>query len=706
MQMNRLAHEKSPYLLQHKNNPVDWYPWGNEAFERARAENKPVFVSIGYSTCHWCHVMAHESFEDREVAALMNRVFVNIKIDREERPDLDHTYMEVCQMIHGNGGWPLNIIMTSDKKPFFAATYIPKRGHYGRFGMIELTEEIESSWKNDPSRYIESAETITNELLKIHQSLMKRQEPGKNCAGFFESACQSLRRVFDRENGGFGYRPKFPSPHHLLFLLQYHHRNKNDREPLAMVEKTLVEMRKGGIFDQVGYGFHRYSTDEAWLVPHFEKMLYDQATHLAAYTTAYAITQNGLYKAVAEEIVDFIIRQAQSPGGGYYSALDADSADVNNEVKEGLFYLWSYEEIKSILDEDEMGLFLKLYPVKAGGNYAEEATGKSTGLNILHLESTDALAELLTDDSGRLQWQRIRQKLYQARSSRIPPQTDDKILTSWNGLVIQAMALASALLSNPRADSPALASAQKAAAFVSKNLLNRGASFHRYRDSEAAIEANLEDYAFYIFGLLQLYHATAEIEHLIEAQNLTGEMTAKFSNEKEGGFFFISELTRKNENLVLRPQDFYDGAMPCSNSVAFYDMIMLKKYTGATDFDEAIEKTIAAYHDKLQDNPTGGTFFLIGLDLYQNPSMEIVINSQGDDPRARQAVETIKSAYRPGMVYHWRTPQNQKRLSELVPFTAEMEDPSRLSFYVCQNYSCRQPIYDPEEFLKAFSEPG
>lgn len=692
--MNHLANEKSPYLLQHKDNPVNWYPWSEDAFYRAREENKPVFLSIGYSTCHWCHVMAHESFMDNEVADLMNRTFINIKVDREERPDIDQTYMSVCQMMTGNGGWPLNLILTSEKNPFFAATYIPKRGHSGRYGMIELVGAFEKGWHENSSPYIERGILIADELQKISASSNKNTTSENNYQDVFHQTFKHFQHNFDAENGGFGYRPKFPSPHNLLFLMLYHKRNKNENSSMAMAEKTLIEMRKGGIYDQIGYGFHRYSTDERWFLPHFEKMLYDQAMHLIAYSTAYMITGHIVYKMISEEIVDYVIREMQSPEGGYYSAQDADS-----DGEEGKYYIWDFKEIEKILTKDEFHLFLHYYSIKSEGNYVEEASGKFTGQNIISMEDVKRLVEYCINFDDRESLKKIHEKLYNTRSQRIAPQKDDKILTNWNGLMAGAMAFTSSAM----LDEIPLESAIKAIEFNSIHLLNQNTSLHRFRDNQAGIEANLEDYAFHIYALLQLYHANADVNLLKSAIQLCDKMVAVFYNPTQGGFFFISEQMWKNENLIIRPQDHYDGAIPSGNSIALYDLIMLKKYTGSTKWNPVIDLTIQTFTNKLKDNAMGHAFFLIALDLYINPGVEIIVNGNKEDLDVKEAVEIIKSIYFPGLVYHARNSDNQVQLSEIVPFTKEMDSPEKPSFYICENYSCKKPIYNLEEFLQTIS---
>ena len=444
---NRLKDEKSPYLLQHADNPVDWYPWGEEAFEKARKENKPILLSIGYSTCHWCHVMEHESFEDEEVAELINETFVSIKVDREERPDIDNIYMTVCQMMSKAGcGWPLNIIMTPDKKPFFAATYIPKESRYGRMGMIEFVPKVKEAWEKDNENIMKSAETVTEAVKKATD--VSQNVDGKNLtAKTLDTAYNQLLRNFDEENGGFGKSPKFPTPHNHLFLLRYWKRTGNE-QALVMVEKTLQQMRLGGIYDHIGFGFHRYSTDPNWLLPHFEKMLYDQALLVMTYTEAYQATGKKVYENTAREILTYILRDMTSPEGGFYSAEDADS-----EGEEGKFYVWTEDELKETLDGKEAELIIRTYNTSKSGNFTEEASGHQTGSNILHLKqslSDIAPSYEITKEEFSERIEKARVTLFKEREKRIHPYKDDKILTDWNGLMIAAFAMAGRTFNDPQ----------------------------------------------------------------------------------------------------------------------------------------------------------------------------------------------------------------------------------------------------------------
>jgi len=498
---NRLIEEKSPYLLQHAHNPVDWYPWGKEAFKKALEEDRPVFLSIGYSTCHWCHVMKRESFEDEEVARLLNENFICVKVDREERPDIDSAYMEVCMAMRGSGGWPLTIIMTPQKKPFFAATYIPKESRFGMRGLKELLPGISQMWR-EKREYLESvALKVTSGVAPI------QQRGGKVEEGILDRTRKQLGEVFDEEHGGFGKSPKFPTPHHLLFLLR-HWKKKGDASSLAIVEKTLRAMGRGGIYDHLGKGFHRYSTDREWLLPHFEKMLYDQATLSMAYSEAFLATGKEEYRSMVEETLDYLLREMTSPQGGFLSALDAES-----EGEEGKYYLWTLEEVMGTLGEEAGRLFSRRYGIKREGNFREESSGRLSGKNTLYIaRSFSQLAEEfgMAEKEVEEKVKSAEEKLLMARGKRVSPGGDDKVLTDWNGLAIAALAQASSALDKPRYAE----AAEKAVQFIREQLYIGGTLYHRYRDGEAAVEGFLDDYAFFAWGLVELYGAVHRPEYL------------------------------------------------------------------------------------------------------------------------------------------------------------------------------------------------
>lgn len=585
---NRLAREKSPYLLQHAENPVDWYPWGEEAFEKARKEDKPVFLSIGYSTCHWCHVMEEESFEDKSVAQMMNDAFVSIKVDREERPDIDQVYMTACQLMTGSGGWPLTIIMTPDKKPFFAGTYFPRENRAGRIGMFELIQKIHDFWKKDRSRILESAEHMTQALENAHP----RVAGGAITEEILHKATEDFRTRYDAESGGFGNAPKFPTPHNFYFLLRYASRFHNP-QAAEMVTETLLKMRRGGVFDQIGFGFHRYSTDPVWLLPHFEKMLYDQALMAIAYLEAYQTTRDEQFADVAREIFTYVLRDMTSPDGGFFSAEDADS-----EGEEGKFYTWTIPEIRAALSTAEAETAIRTFSATPDGNFEEQGTGLRTERNILHLAE---------NPPGSIE--NIRQKLFAAREKRIHPHKDDKILTDWNGLMIAALARGGRVLGN----SAYTDAAARAAQFISNKLHQPdGHLWHRYREGEASVDGNLDDYAFLIWGLLELFQATCNSQYFEEAVRLSEFQNRDFWDEEKGLFYFTAHHA---ESLIARPLEISDSALPAGNSVAAQNLMLLGMFTGQSQWTERAGKILKAYAGSVRETPVAFPFLLCAADL-------------------------------------------------------------------------------------------
>ncbi len=537
---NRLQHEKSPYLLQHANNPVNWYPWGDAAFNKAEAENKPIFLSIGYATCHWCHVMEKESFEDQAVADLLNRDYICIKVDREERPDIDQVYMDVCVRLTGSGGWPLTIFMTPDKKPFFAGTYFPKESYVNRPGLIDYLPLVATRWQERPEEFRERAEQVISALQAEVETETDNAPIGEE---IFAHATKQLMQRYDPADGGFGDTPKFPSPHNLAYLLR-RHRRTGDKLLLEAVEKTLHAMRLGGLYDQVGFGFHRYSTDRSWLVPHFEKMLYDQAGLAAIYTEAYQVSKEPIFARTAREICTYVLRDLTGKEGGFYSAQDADS-----EGEEGRFYLWTVEEVMSLLGEEGGPLFCEIFILTENGNYRDESSQEKTGFNIPHLtKRIDQIAQARGVSAEQLikQIDIYRKKLFSARKQRIPPLTDDKILTAWNGMMISSLASAGRILD----EQSYISAAETAADFILTTLRSgEGKLLRRYRDGEAAINAFAEDYAFLAKGLLDLYRATFKPERLQQAIDLGEQLVVQFMDRESG---LIYETPDSNRELIIR----------------------------------------------------------------------------------------------------------------------------------------------------------
>ncbi len=690
---NRLADEQSPYLLQHKDNPVDWYPWGEEAFAVARTEDKPVFLSIGYSTCHWCHVMEEESFEDEEVAELLNDTFVCIKVDREERPDIDNVYMSVCQMMRGQGGWPLTVLLTPDKKPFYAATYLPKHGRFQQMGMMDLIPRVRKLWNQKRDQLLSDAEQAAETLQRaVDQSGGDIHADGPGEEVLSEAQAQLSSR-FDRTHGGFGSAPKFPAPHNLLFLLRQWHRTGEDRS-LEMVTKTLDEMRLGGIFDHVGYGFHRYSTDARWLLPHFEKMLYDQALHVMAYTEAAQITGYAPYETTAREGLQYVLRDLQAPEGGFYSAEDADSLTEDGEREEGAFYVWTTQEVRDRLDDDLADLVIDVYNLKEGGNYQEESTGQRTGKNILHLQKP--LAEIaddrdLDERTLRTRLEEARQMLYEHREDRPRPGLDDKVLTDWNGLMIAALAKAGRVFEENRY----LEAAEQAAGFLLDAMQDEnGRLLHRYRNGDAAIRAHLDDYAFFVWGLIELYESTFEVTWLRAAVALQEACIEHFWDADRGGFYLTAD---DGETLIVRQKELYDGAQPSGNSVQMLNLLRLARMTGRTEWEETAESLRRWAGKQVEQQPSGFTGFLIGLQFALGDTQEVVIAGDRDADATGNLVRVVREMYRPHVVVLQRDPGDNPPIAEVAPFTVEQRPrDGQATAYVCRNFQCDAPVTDPD----------
>lgn len=693
MKSNRLINEKSPYLLQHAHNPVDWYPWGEEAFEKAKQENKPIFLSVGYSTCHWCHVMEHESFEDPAVAQLMNDAFVSIKVDREERPDIDNIYMTVCQMTTGAGGWPLTIFMTPEKKPFFAATYIPKENRYGRVGMLQLVPRIQEVWQTQQQQIQESADEITSALQQMATE-SGGEEPGE---AVLNAAFDQLRQRYDEFYGGFGNAPKFPTPHHFYFLLRYWKRTENPTA-LEIVEQTLLSMRRGGIYDHVGFGFHRYSTDRVWLVPHFEKMLYDQAMLVLAYTEAYQATHNKEFEKTAREILTYVLRDMTSPEGGFYSAEDADS-----EGEEGKFYLWTEKEIREVLNPADAEFCLYAFHVRPEGNFIDPVTGTSGKENILHLEKPvkDLAKGLkLSEEEVVSQLESIRQQLFVHREKRIHPYKDDKILTDWNGLMIAALARAGQVFADPSYTE----AARQAVRFIQDRMRNPdGSLIHRYRDGEASLPAHIDDFAFLIWGLLELYEASFDSQYLELAWELNEYLLKHFWDDQAGGFFFTAD---NSEDLLVRRKELYDGAIPSGNSVAMMNLLRLARITANSDLEQKAAKLSRAFSGNVQEGPSAFTQFLVGVDFAVGPSYEIVIAGPSDSSDTQEMLSAIRSRFIPNKVVLLRPTENETpAIVKMAPYTKDQTTQhGKATAYVCEKFVCNQPITEAKELAEYFEK--
>lgn len=653
---NRLKQEKSPYLLQHGENPVDWYPWCSEAFEKAQKEGKPVFLSIGYSTCHWCHVMAHESFEDLEVAALLNREYVSIKVDREERPDVDTVYMSVCQAMTGSGGWPLTILMTPDQKPFFAGTYLPKRGAYGRYGLMELLERVSELWKTDRSALLAMGNQVT--------AVIRR--PGGHCAEepsleLVEMAYRQLQSSFDQQWGGFGQAPKFPTPHNLLFLMRY-----DTPEAMDMVRVTLDAMERGGIHDQIGGGFSRYSTDERWLTPHFEKMLYDNALLLWTYATAYQYTRQERYADVAHRTARYILRELKSEDGGCCCGQDADSEGV-----EGKYYVFTPEEVRSVLGEQDGEAFCRVYDITAEGNFEGANIPNRIGQETAAWDRDDACLA----------------KLYAYRLERTKLHKDDKILLSWNAWTMLALAKAGQVLG----EQVYLDAAMGIDRFVETKMTDiYDRLYLRYRDGDAAHAAQLEDYAVYALALLELYRVTFAVPYLEKAIRRARQMVDRFEDKKHGGYFMTAH---DGETLLTRPKETYDGAIPSGNSVAALVLQKLAALMGDVEWQAAAKRQLWFLAGNISEYPAASTLGVMALMDALYPHRELVCVTKAEMPDDLQRF--LKEYPAGDLQVLLKTERNAEALAVCAPFTQAYPIPDRgVLYYLCENGSCKAPTED------------
>ncbi|MFZ5425969.1 MAG: thioredoxin domain-containing protein [Thermodesulfobacteriota bacterium] len=676
---NRLFREKSPYLLQHAGNPVDWLPWGPEAFEKARAENKPLFLSIGYSTCHWCHVMERECFEDEEAARLINETVVPVKIDREERPDLDNIYMTACQVMTGAGGWPLSIFADHNGRPFFAATYIPKHTRFGRMGLMELLPSIREVWDNRRREVEQAAGNVHKALAEHQRSAPSGTAPGRE---IMDEAYRQLAQRYDPDNGGFGQAPKFPSPHQILFLLRHHERT-GERLALDMAARTLIAMRLGGIFDHVGLGFHRYSTDGSWLLPHFEKMLYDQAMLLMAYTEGHQASGDPLMRRTALEIARYVLRDMTSPEGAFFSAEDADT-----EGEEGRFYVWTTSELESVLSPEDARLYAEMYGFLPEGNFLEESTRRKTGANIPHLSKLppEELASRLEE---------IRQRLFEVRGERPRPHKDDKILTDWNGLMIAAMAQAGRALHEP----DLVRAASNAADFVLARLRDpAGRLLHRYRDGDASVTGTLDDHAFLAWGLVELYQATFDLGWLQAALDVTDQMLARFLDEENGGFYFTASDA---ETLLVRPKDFFDAALPSGNSAAMLVLSKLSRLAARHELAEHADRLARCLGKTVASYPAGFTMLLCGLDFAMGPGSDVVLSAP-DDESLEPVLAALRGRFLPNTLVLRRDEKGE--LASLAAYTAGMcPVDGKATAYICRDGRCEPPTTDIARMLGLLS---
>lgn len=674
-QYNWLVKSKSPYLKQHETNPVNWLEWSPEAFEKARREDKPVLVSIGYSTCHWCHVMAHESFEDEDVANLLNQCFVSIKVDREERPDIDSIYMKVCQALTGHGGWPLNVFLTPDQKPFYAGTYFPRDSRFNLPGFTDVITQLYDQYKENHEKIIGIGEKITGALQE------QPQGTGSLSGDILHQCYNQLVQSFDIEYGGFGDEPKFPAPHMLTFLLRYWRWTKKD-QALDMVTKTLNAMADGGLYDHIGYGFARYSVDEKWLVPHFEKMLYDNAMLAMVYTEAYQITKNDRFKTVANEIFHYVGRDMLDEDGGFYSAEDADS-----EGEEGKFYVWGKDEIFHILGDERGKLFCHVYDITEEGNFE--------GANIPNLIKTDL--EQRSEDFGLSPEELItaleqsRKELFQEREKRVHPGKDDKILTFWNGLMTVAFAKAARVFG----ETSYVKTANNALTFIENRLKSEDRLMARYRHGEVKYKGFIDDYANLLWAYIEMYETTFDTSYLEKASQTAKDMVALFWDDDNGGFYFYGNDA---EDLIYRPKELYDGAIPSGNSVAALNLLRLAKLTGQSEFEENVSQLFSAFGNEVTQYPSGYCYFLQSLLMTEMNSKEVVVLGEKTSDAFEQVTLALQGGFLPEVVY--LVSGTEGELTSVAPFTKDFTiNEENVQIYVCENFACQRPTSDVETVL-------
>ncbi len=677
---NRLAQEKSPYLLQHAHNPVDWFPWGEEAFAKALKEGKPIFLSIGYATCHWCHVMEEECFEDEEVGALLNRYFVCIKVDREERPDIDTVYMRVASYLGGGNGWPLTVVMTPERKPYFAGTFFPKQRKYGIEGLMTLLPRL--------YRQVRYHSNLTDEAIaRVERRLapgpaLQVPAPGEIQIDLDET-CARMVGMVDPIHGGTGRGMKFPRSHQLLYMLEHARRTDNE-EALDAVKRTLNNIRFGGIYDQIGFGIHRYTVDGVWFVPHFEKMLYNQAQVALAAARYYALTGDTATRRMAEEIYTYVLRDLTSPAGAFYSAEDADS-----EGEEGLFYLWTYEELQSHLTLEELELFVSVFAVEKAGNWIDRTSNQRQPNNILRIlpEGQKVLSKLTAEQQTTLET--IRQRLLAIRAKRPRPLLDDKVLTDWNGLMIASMAESGRLLN----DTKLITAAQKAYAFIEAELDQDQRLLHRWRDGDAAIDGMLSDHSFLAWGALELYRCTRDVHYLDHACSLMDRVIEDFKNS-EGGFDMTS---KQAESLLFRPSEFSDMSLPSGNSVTLLVLTDLARYTGVTVYEQERQALDSLFAMSLPRSIDRRTISTMAMERQQGKSFEVVVVCPNSPKDAAAMLQSLSGADHQNIYLHLKTKSNSNALARLAPFTRDYNAiNNKVTAYICTDFACRAPTTSPE----------
>ena len=679
---NHLINETSPYLLQHAHNPVDWYPWGDEAFQKAKSENRPILLSIGYSACHWCHVMERESFEDEKIAALMNDLFINIKVDREERPDLDEIYMNAVQMLTGRGGWPMTVFLTPEGKPFYGGTYFPPEDRYGVPGFPKILQGVANAYREKPQDVERSVEQILSALQRMSLSTESQQPFSSDIIG---QSAEQLAQAYDADHGGLGKAPKFPNVGvYELFLRHYHH-SKGSRF-LEMVTHTLTKMAQGGIYDHLGGGFHRYSVDEKWLVPHFEKMLYDNAQLVRIYAQAYCVTREPLFKQVVDETMTHLMREMLHTEGGFYSTQDADS-----EGEEGKFFVWTEEEISQILGEDASEIFCRIYDVSEEGNFEEK--------NILHpILTLEQASKFFRRDLKEIESlvSNAKGKLFQEREKRPKPFRDEKILTLWNGLMLSGIAEAIKISRRPAY----LEAADRTVDFIFTKMFRDGRLLHTYKSGTAKILGYLDDYAFLEAGLLDLFEATVNRAHLDRALELAEIMLHEFWDEAGGGFFYTG---RSHEQLIAQSKPIFDGSIPSGNAVATQVLLRLYHYTGKEDYLKRAERILRAYYNAMENQPFGFAHMLAALDFYLQKPKEIVLVGDKKDPETAELLTDIQSLYLPNMTLQLASPDDSlEKISSLLAGKKQFD--GKPTVYVCHNFTCSRPVVEWDE-LKLLLDP-
>jgi uncharacterized protein YyaL (SSP411 family) len=664
---NRLINETSPYLLQHAHNPVDWYPWGEEAFIKAKEENKPIFLSVGYSACHWCHVMEHESFEDQDTAKLMNKLFINIKVDREERPDVDTIYMNVVQMLTGHGGWPMSVFMTPDKTPYYGGTYFPIHRKYHMPTFKEVLVSVSDYYHNKKDSIEKNSKIIMEQLKSIN--IFKSTDTELSYEVINKSIKQ-LENYFDYENGGFGSKPKFPNTFNLDLFLR-HYKNTGNKKYLDMVELTIKKMANGGVYDQLGGGFYRYSVDEEWLIPHFEKMLYDNSVLIKLILEVYQITKNDFYKNKAEESLEYVLREMYQDGGGFYSTQDADS-----EKEEGKFYVWTPQEVKQILGEKDGELFCDFFDINPEGNFEH---GKSNPQVLFTYEEFSANKSLLSEEIKDV-IEKSKKKLFEHRTKRIYPGKDTKVLSSWNGLMISAFAKGYQVLKNPKY----LKACEETINFIFDVMYKDGLLLRTYKDNQAKLNAYLEDYTFLVQGLIDLHQVTLNQDFINKAIELNKVMIEQFWDQNDGGFFFTG---KSHEELIVKTKEILDHSIPSGNAVALSNLIKLFRLTDDKDLQDKIDKTIKAFSQTVHKYQSGVSSFLTVLDTYLKPPSDLILVGESLD-EIKPFLEQISNNFNTDTVIHF----HDTNKIGLEMYKGKNKVDNKATAYLCENFTCKSPI--------------